>query len=449
MMKKLAAAAAWSVLLAAGAIQPARAQCDASHYKQGEYDMFSQAAKDVAAKAFDKAIGELNAWAQKYPDSACKGQRTALLVVAYNGGKQPSKTLAAATELLAGAGPDVPAADMIRALYLATTDIASMPNPSAEDMANGEKVARALMAFDQKPKGVDDAAWATTKTQLQGVAKGALLVIAVKPGIAALAKTPPDCATAQSALAKALGDSPDNAYVAYNLGMAYRCQAKADPTKADEVYPKAVYEYIRAMVIDPTLGGTQDAKKMTDVLTNLYVNYHGGNDGLEELKAKAKASPLPPDGFTIESAAKVSERKQKEFQEKYPQLAIWMGIKGALSAPNGSEYFDSQLKNAAVPKLKGMLVEGKPACRSRELLVSVPEPDQQGTAQAVITLKLETALTGKPDSAEIQWEGVPSAFTSEPFMLTMDTENAKIEGLKSTPCTPPHAAPKKGVTKKK
>jgi hypothetical protein len=189
---------------------------------------------------------------------------------------------------------------------------------------------------------------------------------------------------------------------------------------------------------------------MTDVLTNLYVNYHGGADGLDQLKEQAKANPLPPAGFTIESATKVAERKQKEFQDKYPQLAMWLNIKGQLAGANGSQYFEGSLKNTAVPKLKGNVVEGKPACRSKELLVSVPEPDQQGAAPAVITLKLDSPLTGKPEAGEIQWEGVPSAFTSEPFMLTMDTEKAKIEGLKTTPCAAAaHPGAKKGTTKKK
>ena len=62
----------------------------------------------------------------------------------------------------------------------------------------------------------------------------------------------------------------------------------------EEYQPKAIYEFIRALVTDPSLGGTQDAKKMGDMLTNTYVNYHGGSEGLDELKQQAKATPLPP-----------------------------------------------------------------------------------------------------------------------------------------------------------
>ena len=77
-----------------------------------------------------------------------------------------------------------------------------------------------------------------------------------------------------------------------------------------------------------------------------------------------------------------------------------------------------------------MLVEGKPACRPKELLVSVPEPNQQD-APTVITLKLDEPLTGKPEPGEIHWVGVPSAFTPDPFMLTMDTEKASLKSVRA------------------
>ena len=119
-----------------------------------------------------------------------------------------------------------------------------------------------------------------------------------------------------------------------------------------------------------------------------------------------------------------------------------MGIKKQLADAGGEQYFEGTLKNAAVPKLKGTVVEGKPACRSKELLVALSD-----ATHAEVSLKLDAALTGKPEAGvEIQWEGVPSAFTKDPFMLTMDTEKAKIENLKTTPCA---AAPAKKAAPRK
>jgi len=94
-----------------------------------------------------------------------------------------------------------------------------------------------------------------------------------------------------------------------------------------------------------------------------------------------------------------------------------------------------------VPPMKGTLVEGKPACKPKELLVAVPLPDATGNPVVEITLKLvdaegkPAALAGKPETGgTIQWTGVPKAFSKDPFMLTMEADKAKVENVKTTPC---------------
>jgi hypothetical protein len=69
------------------------------------------------------------------------------------------------------------------------------------------------------------------------------------------------------------------------------------------------------------------------------------------------------------------------------------------------------------------------------LTVGVPQPDTQQSLQPEIRLVLDKPLTGKPErNQEFHWEGVPTAFTKDPFLLTMDTETAKLEGLKTAQC---------------
>lgn len=459
-VKNFAATAALILAAAAGPWGAAQAQAPKSApaaqktYKPGEYELYNACLKDIGAKNFRQAVTDLDAWKQKVPTSDYANERSVLYIQAYAGAQQFDKLLAEAGQMIEK-DPDAtftdPKTGPGQVLTILTSVVMSsqgVPAPTDEQTATIKKAAQMLSDYNRKPEGVDQAAWDNARKQLQGMAKGALLTLAIRPGTTALSKNPPDCDTAATALAKALADYPDNAFIAYNLGQAYRCQAKKDDSKADVIYPRAVYEFIRAMVIDPTLGGQQDGAKMTTMLTKLYVDYHGGSDGLDQLKQQAKANALPPDNFTIESSAAVANRKQKEFQDKYPQLALWLNIKSQLAGPGGQAYFDSQLKDAAVPKLKGMLVEGKPACRSKELFISVPEPDQQGTAQTVITLKLDEAMSGKPEAGEIEWEGVPSAFTPDPFMLTMDTEKAKVEGVKTTPCGPARPPARKAPAKK-
>ena len=238
-----------------------------------------------------------------------------------------------------------------------------------------------------------------------------------------MTKQPRDCAAAQVSYVKALEDYPDGSAISYNLGTALSCLHRN---------AEAVYEFERAAAIDPTVGGTADAAKTRAFADSAYTRVHGSDEGLEQLKQQVKQSPLPPAGFTIKTASEIAAEKEAQFEQSNPQLALWMKIKGALADTNGEQYFEAQLKNSAVPELKGTVLEGNPACRSREMLNAVATP-----GPAEISLKLDKPLSGKAETGvEIHWEGVPSAFTASPFLLTMDTETAKIQGLKISPCPP-------------
>jgi tetratricopeptide (TPR) repeat protein len=457
-MKRIAAGAALGALLVVGSLHTAMAQDPPKkEYKPGEFELYSAVIADLNAKNFAKVLTDVDTWKQKIPQSDYANDRDVLVVQALGETKQFDKALSAAAPLVnqdldklfpdPASGPG----QVLTVLATACTAIQQIAAPTPDQIATADKAAHKLENYDRAPQGIAPAAWSQAKTQLQGLAKGALLYMVVAPATAALNKG--DCEAAQTAFSKALSDNPQNSFLSYQLGQAYMCTVKKTPARNDEVRPKAIYEFIRTLVIDPTAGGIQpDANKMKGILEGTYVNYHGGSDGLEELKAQAKANPLPPANFSIESATVVSAKKQAQFESQYPQLAMWLKIKGALAGAEGPQYFEGQLKNAAVPKMRGTVIEGKPACRSKELIVAVPEPNQTN-AQSVITLKLDAAIAGKPEAGEIQWEGVPSAFTPEPFMLTMDTEKAKIEGLKTTPCgAAPAARPgvkKGGTTKKK
>ncbi len=425
---------------------------------QQEYDLFNSVIKDIQSQNFAKAVTDLDSWKTKYPESDYKDDRLYYYIMAYAGAKQHDKVLDVAGQLMQRDLTTVFPKDpklILGTYYQASIAITGIKDPTPDQIATAQKAAKALLDYApsyftaaNKPAGMDDAAWNKARTDLEAGPKAALMYIEVAPATAAMAKK--DCPTAATLFTKALTDYPDNAYIAYNLGAAQNCIARGDPTKAADVAPKAIYEFVRAAVTDPSLGKTTDPKQVTDFANKIYVGFHGSDEGLDKLKETAKTSALPPSGFTIESAAAVAVRKQNEFAQSNPMLAMWMGIKGQLADANGEQYFESQLKDTQVPKLRGVVVEGKPACRSKEILVSVPLPDNQGPPIAEISLKLVDAdhkplpLTSKPvPGTEIQWEGVPTAFTKDPFLLTMDTEKTNIEGLKTEPCGPAAPARKK------
>ena len=467
---RVAAIAIMGAVILTGTAQLAQAQAPAAAAAppekkvkdQGEYDIYNQTLKDQANPA--ALLKDLDTWAQKYPESDYKDDRWYYYIAAYNGATppQPAKVLEVGAALMARdlkkvytdpkAGPQ----QMLTVLYMMSVNVLKLPTPSPDQLAIGEKAARALQEFvptfftaANKPAGATDAAWTEGRTTMEKVAKDTLMYIATKPGADAMnryttSKDAKECVTGEASYKKALEQFPDNAFIAYQLGRALRCQQAASPEKV----PQALYEFARAAALDPTLSGTMDAKALNNYLDSAYNTFHGSLEGLDQLKALAKASPLPPADLKIETATAIAARKQAEFEQTNPQLALWMKIKGALADPNNPTYFDNDLKDSAVPPMKGTLVEAKPACKSKELLVAIPLPDQQGTPVAEISLKLDVPLTGKPEiGGTIQWTGVPKAFTKDPFMLTMETEKAKVENLKTTPCGP--APAKKAASKKK
>ncbi len=466
-LNRMALAAGALALACAYAQTPAAAPTAAAAKQkavkdQGEFEIYNQAIKDAGNP--QKQIQDLDAWTQKYPDTDFKDERQYMYFDAYSKLQppQPQKVVELGQQLMAkdlNAAYPGPAGKLqiLNIYYQVAWNVATLPNATPEQLAMGEKAARDLLELApqyfvpaNKPASTSEADWTKAKEDLEKRGKTALVAITLAPANQALARN--DFATAEQLYTKALAEYPDNAAISYNLGRALSGLAKADPSKAPELAPKAIYEFVRASVIDPTLGGTvPNPKQITDYATSVYTAYHGSAEGLDQLKEQTKASSMPPAGFTIETASAAAARKQKEFAEKEPQLALWMGIKGQLADTGGQQYFEGQLKDADVTgpngtkALKGVLVEAKPACRSKELLVAIPEPGQTSKTPEV-TLRLDAPLSGKPTVGEtIEWDGVPKAFSKEPFMLTMETEKAKISGLKVEPCAPPvrRTAPKK------
>jgi TolA-binding protein len=448
----MAVVAVCGVVLAAGTVQLAHGQAAKKNWKdQAEYDLFNSALKEIGANNFAKAISELDSWKQKYPASDFKDEATVLYVQAYAGAKQPGKAIDVAGELIdkgvddAFADPATGPGNAIKVLYTTAIAITQVPEPTPQELATGDKAAHQLLDYNRAPQGVAADAWAKARSeQLQPPAKIALMHIAMLPGNVAFSKK--DWAAAEAAYTKALQQYPENSAISWQLGLTMRNLVKTDPSKRAQ----AAYEFQRAVVIDATLGGGQKASDMTNFADQYYSTIHGSNEGLDGLKVTVKASPLPPGDFKIKTATEIAEEKEKEFEKTNPELALWLKIKGALADANGEQYFSGQLKDSAVPKMKGTIVDAK--CRAKEILVAIPLPDAQGAQKAEITLKLDAPVTGKPEAgSQFQWDkGIPSAFTKDPFMLTMDVEKANLEGLKTSPCTTAPAGTKKGgPTKKK
>jgi len=409
----------WGALIAAlvSTVTPVRTYAQEKQKKvkdQGEYDLFTAYTKETDPA---KKLQYLNQWVEKYPESDYQEEQLRF----YSDLNQPAKVLDMGAKILAKDPKS------FAALSLITANVRNLPNATPDQLAEGQKAAQTLLdnLDSLKPASVNEDAWKQARPGVEKLAKDTLMYITMKPGADAEQKK--DYVAAEAAYTKALQQYPDSGDIAYRLGSVLVAQRNPDK------FPQAIYEIARAVAMDPAKGGLapQTRPQVDAYLNKIYTSYHGADDeGLKQLKALALMSPLPPAGFKLETAAEISARKEEEFREKNPQLALWMGIKSHLADANGEQYFESDVKNADVPKLKGTLVDAKPACRSKELVVALSD-----ATHPEVTLKLDSALTGKPKTGDqIQFKGVPSAFTKDPFNLTMDTEKASLEGVETEPC---------------
>jgi hypothetical protein len=444
----LAALAVMMVMSMTGAARMAGAQEKEKTAKdQGEFDISNEVVKDITTNNWSKAVQDLDIWTQRYPESDYKDDRLYDYLQAYAKATppQPAKALEIGAQLMdkdlgkTFKDPRYP----LNIYFLTATSAQSVQNPTPEQLALGDKAAHKLLVAAatfftaaNKPQGATDDAWTSARKVMDDAAKNYLFYEEVLPGNQAIAKK--DCAAAETIYTKALSDYPEKGSVAYALAGAYRCEQKES---------QALYEYARVAATDPTLGGSQpDPSKIQAFVKKAYDDFHGGDDGYDQLLQQAKSSPLPPADFKIENASVLAAQKRADWMKANPEYAAWEGIKSSL-ATQGATFFDASMKDAGMPPLKGKVMSAKPECRSKELVISMPtEADANPAAE--VTLKLDAPLAGKPDTgSEITFNGVARSFAPSPFMVTMEVETDKVQGLNVTPCAPPAA--KKGITKKK
>jgi hypothetical protein len=308
------------------------------------------------------------------------------------------------------------------------------PNP--EQLAIGEKAAQSLATkFDDlRPAATPEADWTKEKPTIQAVAYMALGWIATQRK---------DNPAAEKAYLQSLQVNPNNAQVSYTLGSLIIVQRNVD------TYPTGLFHVARAASYTGT-GAIPDPnrKKIDDYLVARYTNWHGSADGLDELRKLAASTAIPPEGFKIENGTDIAARKAEEFKKSNPPLALWMTVKKALTEPNGAQYFETSVKGFALPagvegvtRFKGKLVAAIPPKNPKQLKVAIAD-----AVTPEVTLVFEEALVGSaPVGTDLEFEGAGTAFTADPFNLTMEVENDKLVGwpVQAGPAGKKNVAPTK------
>ncbi len=361
---------------------------------QGESDIGLAAGNEPDAI---KKLDLLRKWEQQYPDSALKSQRILL-------------TAKALTALITGGfgKPDGPA---LQAGEKAAHQLLDGLNTYFDD---------ALRSLPQLAE-LSPADWAKIRSTSEMQAHSLLAYIA------ALKK---DDATSEAEYRKVLLIDPTQAATSYQLGRTIIHEISLSKNFAR--FSEALYELARSLTVTgPNALPAEGRAAAEKALKANYPNYHGSNDGLEDLMKQAVTSALPPDGFHILSVVEVEEIKEKDHAAwaiAHPELAFWETIRTALQS-QGDTFFAS-LQGVGFPPPAGDAYKG--ATMFRGTVVSVPSPKQilvnvDNSAGDAI-LKLDDNIKGEiPAGTTIQFKGVVDAYTKDPYTLTLVIQEPKTD----------------------
>jgi len=415
-----AVVALFSPVRVAGQDQPAAAQAGPKYKDPAEYTLYDSILKDTNPKT---KLDKLLEWQTKYPTTEFAKPRQQLLLDTYVKLNQPKEAVAAAKQILADDPKD------FTSLYytmLYTRTLAGA-NPTAEVLDQGEKAASAFLAnIDTPPPNVSAQQWKGARTPIEVLAHSTL-------GWIAMQRKSWD--SAEGEFQKTLALDPNNAEVDYFMGTVIAGQ------KNPQKMPAELFYFARAASLDGSEAlAPAGRQQVLDFLKKAYKNYHGSDDGFNDLVAVAKAQAAPPADYHIRTAKEIADEKQKKQEEedaKNPQLKLWKDIKAQLTGAEGAMYFESGLKGAQVPTLKGKVVKLEPELKPKTLVLAL----EDGTTPDA-TLKFEMPLPGKVDpGTELSFEGVPESYTASPYMVVFNVEPDKLHGWTGKNAAPVHHAP--------
>ncbi len=412
----------------AGALTPmlltAQDQAKQPQYKNPqEYTLYDSILKDTNPKT---RLDKLQEWQTIYAATDFEKQRKALFLDTYIKLNQPKDAVAEAKLILGDNPKDFTA--LYYTMYFTRALAGNNPTPDVLDQ--GEKAAQAIVSnIDTPPPNVTDAQWKGARTAVEILGHSTL-------GWIAMQRKNWDAAEAE--FQKTLALDANNGEVDYFMGTVIASEKKPEKMSA------ALFYFARAATYDGT-GGLAPAgrQQVLDYVKRAYKGYHGSDDGFNDLVTAVKSQPMPAANYHIPTAGEIALAQQQEQQKKdaaeiasHPELVLWKNIKTQLTGTDGATYFNSSMKDAQLPTLKGKVVKLEPEVRPKTLVLAL----EDGTT-ADATLKFEMPLAGKVEAGtELTFEGVPQSYTAMPYMVVFNVDPDKLHGWtgKNAPRAPVH-----------
>ena len=274
----------------------------------------------------------------------------------------------------------------------------------------------------QKPANVSDDQFNQSVKARRAVFNGLI-------GFVALQRK--DYPAAISSLKAAVEDNPSDAYAFYRLGVAY---ISSDPRD----YDNGVWNLARSSSLAKASNNPAQAE-IEKYLKQVYISYHGNDEGLAGIIAQAAASPTAPEGFKVEPM-QIPEKTGNPNIDNFNTLATPLKLGGE----RAQKVWDS-LKGQQLG-LGGFVDSVEKGTDAGTYLVHIDVLDQSKAADGVYDIELKDSTQpnvknlGKGDG--VRFQGKIDSYTATPsFVLTLDG-TINPEDVPDQPKVAPKAKPK-------
>ena len=383
----------------------------------------NQADPSAQANAFE-------AFLQQYPNTVMKPEALDALMSDYQKTSNGAKLEETASRLSQADPKNVKALAVLTYLQQqkAQTDAPNAAQHLAQAAQFGQQGLQALET-GTKPEGVADDAWAKQKTEL-----GVLFNNAI--GFNAYQNK--DYAAARTAFGSVVKANPNDVTSNYYLGLSDLQGAAGNELEG-------LWAIARAVALAPAAGKAQ----ISEYGRRKYIRFHGGEDGWTDVLSQAASNPIPPDGFTIKPAPTPAEQAAKMLKDKPVSQMSFDEIQFILTSGNQQAADDlwNQIKG------KPIAMQGKVIAADPKSLTIAGSYDDIQAQKADITLAMTTDIPAKlmpKVGADLQFQGNPSEYTPNPFMMQM-TDGTLVAAKSAEPAkkTPAKKAPVHHTTTKK
>jgi len=406
---------------------PQAAQAKQPQWKsRDEYDAFNAMATE---KDPNKKISLAEAFLQKFANSDFRDVAYVAIMQAHFQVGDSAKAIDAGRKALE-ANPDN--IDALAFLSFAFPFVYKADDPDATaKLSRAESDGRHGLEVLQKipkPANVTDEQFNAYVKPMRSVFNGMI-------GFAALQRK--DYPAAVTGFKAAAEDNPSDVYTFYRLGLAYLYSSPAD-------YDRAVWYIARAVSL-ANAAKNPAGPEIEKFLKRAYVNYHGNDQGLQDIVTQAASAVDPPEGFKV-APMETPKQTGNPNIDAFNQMTFTLKLGGE----KAQKTWDA---------LKGQTIELGGAVDSVErgtdpgvYLVRIDILQQSSAADGVYDIELKDSTQPNVKNLQkgdlVRFRGTAEAYTVTPsLVLTLageiTTDLPEAPTVKEKPKPKPKAAPPK------